>query len=153
MHATPQNTALADISPGESPRRGLRPGQKHSGSFRKGDDPRRLGGAKVFDGMTLAQIARKHTPECVALLVRAMHSEAVPWPTRIQAANSLLDRGHGKPVSVIDMTVTQGKPITSLSLEELEAIAAGEPPRVPVIIDGECITASSTAHSPCEDAT
>jgi len=121
----------------DSSRRGLRPGQVHSGSFRPGDDPRRPNGLKLYDGMTLAQMARKRTPKCLELLERAMEDESCPWAVRVRASEILLDRGHGRAVSVIEMSVTHERPITSLTRDELRAIAAGQAPRTPIVIDAE----------------
>lgn len=121
--------------------------KRHAGQFRKGHDPRRLGGAKLFDGMTVAQIARKSTPRAIALLERAMDEEAAPWAVRIRAAEILLDRGHGKPVSVVEMQVNHTRDIATLTRDELRAIAAGHAPRTPITFDGEAsVTATATAH-------
>lgn len=124
--------------------RGLRPGQKHSGSFRKGDDPRRPQGQRLYDGMTVAQIARLHGPECIELWLKAMGDEKAPWNARIRAAELVMERGHGKAISVVDMQVTHHRPLVTLSTEELEAIAAGEIPELPITIDGEAVTVPQT---------
>lgn len=134
----------------ERRRPGLKPGQKHSGSFRRGDDPRRAGGMKLYDGMTLAQIARLHGPRCIELWVKAMQDESVPWATRIRASELIIERGHGKAISVIDMQVTQNKPLHALTTQELEAIAAGDLPRLPVTIDGESVAVSDAVRLDAE---
>lgn len=96
---------------------------------------------RLYDGLTLAQMARKHTRSCVALWLKAMRDENVPWPVRLKASEYIMDRGYGKAVSVIE---TNSRPLESLTLAELEAIAAGEQPRFPVTIEGEVIPISTT---------
>jgi hypothetical protein len=126
----------------------------HSGQFRKGDDPRRFGGSKLYDGMTLAQLARQRTPKCLELLERAREDEACPWAVRVRASEILLDRGHGRAVSVIEMSVTHERSITSLTRDELRAIAAGQVPPTPITIEGEVLEAGLVVHDvvqPSED--
>jgi hypothetical protein len=135
MHAAA--ATVADMT--ESRRPGLKPGQRHSGSFRKGDDPRRTGGAKLYDGMTVAQMCRLQGPRSVEFLTRVRDDESAPLPSRIRAVELLLDRGFGRAVSIVDMQVTTHRSLTSLSTEELEAIARGESPRLPITLDGEAV--------------
>ena len=58
-------SAEAEFIPG---RRGLKPGMIHSGSFRKGDDPRRYVDHVRYEGLTIAQIARQKGPRAIELL-------------------------------------------------------------------------------------
>jgi hypothetical protein len=118
---------------------GLKPGQVHSGSFKKGFDPRRVGGTILYDGMTVAQMARQQGPKCIQLLARVVDDESAPLRERIAAADKLLDRGFGKAVSVVDMNVTHSRDIRTLTRDELRAIAAGEAPRLPITLDGEAV--------------
>lgn len=92
--------------------------------------------------MTLSQMARLHGPKCIELWVKAMQDESVPWATRLRASELIVERGHGKAISIIDMQVTQHRPLHSLTTQELEAIAAGDLPRLPVTIDGESVAVS-----------
>jgi hypothetical protein len=135
-----QNATYSELSTGGNEtlyrRNGLKPGQKHSGSFRTGYDPRRVGGYKAVDGMTIAQMARQRGPKCIELWERAMDDEQIPWPVRLRASELMMDRGFGKAVSVIE---THSRPIQSLTREELEAIASGETPRLPITIAGEAV--------------
>ena len=140
--------------PEQTRRRGLTPGHPNPGGFKPGFDPRRVGGSRLFDGKTLAQLAREATPECVALLKGCITDEEQKMSDRLRAAELMLDRGWGKAVSVIDMTVTQSRNVRSLSNEELEAIARGESPRLPITVDGEAaevLTAEITVDSQRED--
>lgn len=135
MHAAAP--ANADMT--EPRRPGLKPGQRHAGSFRKGDDPRRTGGAKLYDGMTVAQMCRLQGPRSVEFLTRVRDDEGAPLSARIRAVELMLDRGYGKAVSVVDMQVTHTRDLRTLSRDELKAIAAGETPRIPVTLNGQAI--------------
>lgn len=108
----------------KGPPRGLKPGQKHSGSFMPVHDPRRVQHMK-FGGRTIAELAREVCPQAIELLTKAMQAEEVPWPARIQAANSLLDRGIGRAVTVIDMQVVHKTDPTQMSDEELLKVIEG----------------------------
>lgn len=127
---------------------------RHSGSFRKGDDPRRPQGMRLHDGMTISALARQRGPECIELWTQAMRDERNPWPVRLRASELIMDRGFGKAVSIIE---THSVPIQALSRDELRRIAAGELPRLPVTIDNDTgevtSTALSTAAESDEDVT
>mgnify|MGYP000726773654 CR=1 FL=1 len=71
-------------------------------------------------------MAREEAPQCLALWVRAVADETAPWPVRLRASELIVERAHGKAVSLIDMQVTHNRPLESLTVEELEAIAAGD---------------------------
>ena len=116
--------------------RGIIRGGPNPGGFKKGDDPRRAGGMRVYDGQTLAQMARQRGPKCIELWERAIDDEDLPWPVRLRASELMMDRGYGKAVSVIE---THSRPLESLSNEELEAIAAGQAPRLPITLQGEAV--------------
>jgi hypothetical protein len=136
-------------------RPGLKPGQRHTGSFQKGVDPRRRG--YVHDGKTFAAMAREEAPQCLALWVRAVADEAAPWPVRLRASELIVERAHGKAVSLIDMQVTHSRPLESMTVEELEAIAAGtdQAPSAPLQLDGPAqhITLAPTATERAPDVT
>lgn len=102
----------------------------------------------------MAQMARLHGPTCIEFLSRVLRDDAAPLRDRIRATELLLDRGHGKAVSVVEMQVTHSRDARSLTRAELEAIAAGQPPRTPITLDGEAsepgITATHTASGALE---
>lgn len=50
-------------------------------------------------GRDLRAIAQKYTPEAIELLVQTMRKGEMPFA--LTAANSLLDRGHGKPAPAL----------------------------------------------------
>ena len=47
---------------------------------------------------TLSEIAGQYTEQALATLVEIMESHEVPASARVTAANSILDRAHGKPI-------------------------------------------------------
>ena len=50
----------------------------------------------------IRSLARGHTEGALATLASIMHSAEAPPAARVAAANSLLDRGWGKPAQPID---------------------------------------------------
>jgi hypothetical protein len=138
MHATATTQKMYD----EPPKRpGLKPGQRHSGQFQKGADPRRANSIVIADGITLAAKARELGPAILEFWDSLWRDEKHPLPVRIRASELIVERGYGKAVSTLDVNVTHRRPLTSLTVEELEAIAHGEQPRLPVTINGEAIEA------------
>lgn len=49
----------------------------------------------------VSQLAREHTETAVGVLVDIANSRQAPDSARVLAANSLLDRGHGKPPQAV----------------------------------------------------
>jgi hypothetical protein len=58
-----------------------------------------------------------HTAHAIAVLVRALDDDDAR--VRVAAANELLDRGHGKPASVADVTLRHGVDLAAAHLEVL----------------------------------
>jgi hypothetical protein len=50
----------------------------------------------------LRDLARAHTSDAIATLVEVMKDVKAPPSARVSAANSVLDRGFGKPVQPVD---------------------------------------------------
>jgi hypothetical protein len=50
----------------------------------------------------IRSLARGHTEGALATLASIMHSAEAPPAARVAAANSLLDRGWGKPAQPVD---------------------------------------------------
>ena len=72
---------------------GSKPGERRGG--RKAGTPNKV-------TAELAGLARVHTPEALAALVLVMNDPEEPAAARVSAANSLLDRGHGKPRQALE---------------------------------------------------
>lgn len=51
---------------------------------------------------TLREIAREHTDKAVKALLDVLENADAPPAARVAAANSILDRGYGKPSQPID---------------------------------------------------
>jgi hypothetical protein len=55
-----------------------------------------------------------------------MRDEKTSPAARIGAANALLDRGYGKPTSIIDTHIDETRDVRELTREELEALLSEE---------------------------
>jgi hypothetical protein len=66
---------------------------------------------------TISDIARRHTVEAVEALLDVMRSGSDS--ARVAAANSILDRGYGKPVQAVEHTGKDGEalPFTGFLIE------------------------------------
>ena len=80
---------------------------------------------------TLSELAREHTGAAMGVLVKIMKDDAAPHAARATAANSILDRGWGKPTqdhrhggptggAIPTIDVTKLKGMTEQELEALE---------------------------------
>jgi len=89
--------------------------------------------------------------------VQAVADEAAPWPVRLRASELIVERAHGKAVSLIDMQVTHNRPLESMTVDELEAIAAGDDQgptaMLPLAGNEAHITLAPTAVERAPDAT
>jgi hypothetical protein len=93
--------------------RGSKPGERRGG---------RQKGVPNKTGRELREIAREYAPAAIKALEEICkngESEAA----RVAAANSLLDRGHGKPTTVLvgDVTQRSGEPMHRETVEETAA--------------------------------
>lgn len=76
----------------------------------------------------LREIARKHTDKAVKTLIDILDDAGAPASARVSAANSILDRGYGKPVQPVDGD-GEGGPIAhvhTISDDLLVKIALGQ---------------------------
>jgi hypothetical protein len=67
------------------------------------------------------ELARQKSSEAITTLANIMHDDKAPPAARVAAANSLLDRGYGKPTQPISQTLAKVDP-SSISDDELAAI-------------------------------
>lgn len=71
--------------------------------FKPGQSGNPGGRPKIIGDLKL--LAREHTNEAVKTLVEVMKSVKAPPAARAFAANSLLDRGYGKPTQHVEANV------------------------------------------------
>lgn len=74
----------------------------------------------------IREAAQEYTAEALGVLASVMRDEAQPAAARVVAANSIIDRGHGKPSQSVqvDAIIGDKRPV-EMTEEELLAIAAG----------------------------
>ena len=65
---------------------------------------------------TLSDLAGQYTEKALATLAEIMESDQAPAAARVSAANSLLDRAHGKPVQLIPDGDGDEAPSLSISI-------------------------------------
>ena len=84
--------------------------------FQPGQSGNPSGRARIANNVR--EIARQHTADAINALVEIVQDKS--HPQRVAAANSLLDRGYGKPIQQVEV----GKPgaFAELSEEELDLI-------------------------------
>jgi hypothetical protein len=103
---------------------------RRKGQFVKGTSGNPSGRPKVVGHVR--EIARQRTAEAMETLVTVMLDKDAPHTARVTAANSILDRGYGKPAQALDLNLAR-KSFDELSDDELKAIASGD------VIDGVAI--------------
>jgi hypothetical protein len=79
-------------------------GGKREGAGRKKGVPNKV-------KSELAELAREYTSEALEALVRVIRAPKAPPASVVAAATAILDRGHGKPSQVMEMTGKNGQPI------------------------------------------
>lgn len=90
--------------------------------FEKGKSGNPGGRPKVVG--EVQTLARQSTAEAVETLRDIMRDKKAPPAARVTAANSILDRGYGRPSQTIN-SGGRDTPLEQLSDAELNAIAAG----------------------------
>lgn len=100
-------------------------GGKRTGAGRKPGSPSRATRAQKA---TLSELARAHTATALATLVKVMRTGESD-ASKVAAANSILDRGYGKPRQSVEHSGAGGGPIQMVDLTKLsdEQLAALEP--------------------------
>lgn len=90
----------------------------------------RTKGARNAATADVKALASQYGAQAVAALAEIATSPDQPASARVSAANSLLDRGYGKPNQAVELTGKDGAPLIPAKLddmtdEQLAAIAAG----------------------------
>ena len=96
---------------------------KRRGQFLKGvsGNP---GGRPKIEGH-VREVARQCTADAMQTLKDIMLDKDAPHAARVTAANSILDRGYGKPAQGLSLEL-QRRNVEELSDDELMAIASGD---------------------------
>ena len=76
------------------------------------------------------ELCKRHTADAVDALVKVMKNEACPPASRVMAANSILDRGWGKPHHTLQTNVSV---FDRMSERELLAYIVGD------VVEGELL--------------
>jgi hypothetical protein len=83
---------------------------------------------------TLRELARTHTETALKTLVQIMKNKRYSPQARAYAANSVLDRGYGKPAQSVDLTNSDGSLASAWAAAKAEMEQMDhETPEAPVI--------------------
>jgi hypothetical protein len=96
---------------------------KRRGQFLKGVSGNPGGRPKVEGHVR--EVARQCTADAMQTLKDIMLDKDAPHGARVTAANSILDRGYGKPAQALSLEL-QRRNVEELSDDELMAIASGD---------------------------
>ena len=73
---------------------------------------------------SIKEVAQQYTEDALKTLVAVMGDETAPHAARVAAANSIIDRGHGKPRQSIDADIN-GQQLTHLIVRFVDADGDG----------------------------
>lgn len=82
------------------------PRRASSTSFKPGQSGNPGGRPKIVGD--LRELARVHTHEALATLVRVAQDRKAPPAAQVAAAEALLNRGYGKPVQAVEASGPEG---------------------------------------------
>lgn len=69
----------------------------------------------------LADMAKDYADKALAVLAEIMGDNQQPAAARVSAANAMLDRGHGKPAQAVQLTGSEGGPVTVVTRRIVDA--------------------------------
>ena len=75
----------------------------------------------------IEEMARGYSSEALATLYEIMRSKQAPAAARVACANSIIDRGHGRPLQTVNSTVTTKHDAADWTRDELVAFLNDAP--------------------------
>lgn len=72
---------------------------------------------------TLSELAGQHTEAAINTLVEVMQNKKETGAARVSAANSILDRAHGKPVPIVPGEDDEEAPAMTFTITARKAVA------------------------------
>ena len=86
-------------------------------------------------------MAQSTRPEAFDVIVNIMRDPKGEAPTRLRAGELILAYSDGRPRQSVDVNIGAPRDVSTLSTEELEAIASGAPPPFALTYQGQVIEA------------
>ncbi len=77
-------------------------------------------GGRPKDEYGLKELARAKTIEAIETIIEIMQDAEAPHAARLNAACALLDRGHGKPVQMTEITGKDGGAIETKDVSDTD---------------------------------
>ena len=96
--------------------RGSKPGERRGG---------RQKGVPNKATASIKEAAREYTEKALGTFVACIDDAQSPWAAKVAAASAILDRGYGKPSTVISGD-EDGGPVALVSTIELIGVRSGE---------------------------
>lgn len=96
--------------------RGSKPGERRGG---------RQKGTPNKATASLKDVAREYTEKAVNTFIACIDSAEAPWPAKVAAASAILDRGYGKPSTVLAGD-EDGGPVSLVTKIELVGVRPRE---------------------------
>lgn len=80
-------------------------------------------GGRPKDDLGLRELAKERTVEALNVLASIMNDSDAPHAARVTAACAILDRGHGKPTQISEVTGKDGGPIQTQEVTNPDELA------------------------------
>ena len=77
-------------------------------------------GGRPKDDLGLKELARAYTKEALDTLIEVMQDKEAPHAARLTASCAILDRGHGKPVQMTEITGKDGGAIETMDISDID---------------------------------
>ena len=105
---------------GVRPTKRKAPNPTGKGGFKKGSSGN-PGGKGRMD-IRFRDLAREHTDDAIAVLAEIMMNKNEKAQVRAYCANSLIDRGYGRPAQSVSITGKDGEPLKGLNVAFVEQV-------------------------------